>query len=183
MLAVQLRCLYFFNGLSNRSHTIGTHVLSNAQTSLLSYRDWLKYWNFQFANIAKALMLVRLCRFAGWSAPLLLAYGIAGFPRTLLISPVINCCQSDFDTHYPGIFVSYKIASILPDNCFIRPFRYEDSHHKKQLTPRRRRPHYPPITPNACLKDGAASSAFDCMWQEVRDTSDDNVFILNVRTL
>ena len=49
-------------------------------------------------------------------------------------------------------------------------YRYEDSHsdHKKQLTPRRRRPHYPPITPNACLKDSAASSAFDCMWQEVR---------------
>ncbi|XP_045212450.2 protein FAM149B1-like isoform X2 [Mercenaria mercenaria] len=45
---------------------------------------------------------------------------------------------------------------------------YEDHHeNKKQLTPRRRRVAYPPITPNACFKDSVASSAFDCMWQEI----------------
>ncbi|KAL4239579.1 hypothetical protein ACF0H5_000390 [Mactra antiquata] len=45
---------------------------------------------------------------------------------------------------------------------------YEDHHeHKKQLTPRRRRVAYPPITPNACFKDSVASAAFDCMWQEI----------------
>lgn len=47
-------------------------------------------------------------------------------------------------------------------------FSYEDHHeNKKQLTPRRRRVAYPPITPNACFKDSVASAAFDCMWQEV----------------
>ena len=47
-------------------------------------------------------------------------------------------------------------------------YSYEDtSDSKKQLTPRRRRFDYPPITPNACLKDTVASSAFDCLWQEV----------------
>ncbi|KAL5019272.1 hypothetical protein ScPMuIL_004994 [Solemya velum] len=47
---------------------------------------------------------------------------------------------------------------------------YEDSaEQKKQLTPRRSRVsyRYPPITPNACVKDSVASSAFDCLWQEV----------------
>ncbi|XP_052262715.1 protein FAM149B1-like isoform X3 [Dreissena polymorpha] len=43
----------------------------------------------------------------------------------------------------------------------------EQSDHKKQLTPRRRRVAYPPITPNANFKDSVASSAFDCMWHEI----------------
>ncbi|XP_052768509.1 protein FAM149B1-like isoform X2 [Mya arenaria] len=43
----------------------------------------------------------------------------------------------------------------------------EHSDHKKQLTPRRRRVAYPPVTPNACFKDSVASSAFDCMWHEI----------------
>ncbi|XP_067671336.1 protein FAM149B1-like isoform X1 [Haliotis asinina] len=44
---------------------------------------------------------------------------------------------------------------------------HEDSEHKKQITPRRRRIGYPPITPNACVKDSVASSVFDCMWNEI----------------
>ncbi|KAK3592426.1 hypothetical protein CHS0354_036056 [Potamilus streckersoni] len=45
---------------------------------------------------------------------------------------------------------------------------YEDSSDQKmQLTPRRRRVGYPPITPNASLKDSVASSAFDSLWQEI----------------
>ncbi|XP_062594433.1 protein FAM149B1-like isoform X4 [Saccostrea cucullata] len=45
---------------------------------------------------------------------------------------------------------------------------YEDSSHdKKQLTPRRRRVGYPPITPNASIKDSVISSAFDNIWQEI----------------
>ncbi|XP_061191246.1 protein FAM149B1-like isoform X4 [Saccostrea echinata] len=45
---------------------------------------------------------------------------------------------------------------------------YEDSSNdKKQLTPRRRRVGYPPITPNASIKDSVISSAFDNIWQEI----------------
>lgn len=48
-------------------------------------------------------------------------------------------------------------------------FRYdESSNDKKQLTPRRRRVGYPPITPNASIKDSVISSAFDAIWQEVK---------------
>lgn len=48
-------------------------------------------------------------------------------------------------------------------------FRYEESSNdKKQLTPRRRRVGYPPITPNASIKDSVISSAFDAIWQEVK---------------
>ena len=74
----------------------------------------------------------------------------------------------------PRKFYNADIKYFTVTLCLCRCcFRYEDSHSdtKKQLTPRRRRPHYPPITPNACLKDSAASSAFDCMWQEVRKLS------------
>ena len=61
-------------------------------------------------------------------------------------------------------FYHYYLALIF--SCLY--FRYEDhSEGKKQLTPRRRRVAYPPITPNACFKDSVASAAFDCMWQEV----------------
>ncbi|XP_059139145.1 protein FAM149B1-like isoform X2 [Physella acuta] len=45
---------------------------------------------------------------------------------------------------------------------------YEDSQeYKKQITPRKRRVGYPPITPNACVKDSVTSSAFDQLWQDV----------------
>ncbi|OWF49843.1 protein FAM149B1-like isoform X2 [Mizuhopecten yessoensis] len=45
---------------------------------------------------------------------------------------------------------------------------YDDDYNlKKQLTPRRRRVGYPPITPNACVKDAVMSSVFDNMWQEI----------------
>ncbi|KAK7507201.1 hypothetical protein BaRGS_00001136 [Batillaria attramentaria] len=45
---------------------------------------------------------------------------------------------------------------------------YEDNmEHKKQITPRRRRVGYPPITPNACVKDSVSSGAFDSMWHEI----------------
>ncbi|XP_070185605.1 protein FAM149B1-like isoform X2 [Littorina saxatilis] len=45
---------------------------------------------------------------------------------------------------------------------------YEDNmEHKKQITPRRRRVGYPPITPNACVKDSVLSAAFDTMWFEI----------------
>nr|XP_022314171.1 protein FAM149B1-like isoform X4 [Crassostrea virginica] len=43
----------------------------------------------------------------------------------------------------------------------------ESSNDKKQLTPRRRRIGYPPITPNASIKDSVISSAFDSIWQEI----------------
>uniref|UniRef100_A0A8W8M8F0 DUF3719 domain-containing protein n=1 Tax=Magallana gigas TaxID=29159 RepID=A0A8W8M8F0_MAGGI len=43
----------------------------------------------------------------------------------------------------------------------------ESSNDKKQLTPRRRRVGYPPITPNASIKDSVISSAFDAIWQEI----------------
>ncbi|XP_048759814.1 protein FAM149B1-like isoform X2 [Ostrea edulis] len=43
----------------------------------------------------------------------------------------------------------------------------ESSNDKKQLTPRRRRVGYPPITPNASIKDSVISSAFDNIWQEI----------------
>ncbi|XP_076461685.1 protein FAM149B1-like isoform X2 [Babylonia areolata] len=45
---------------------------------------------------------------------------------------------------------------------------YEDNmEHKKQITPRRRRVGYPPITPNACVKDSVSSGAFDRLWCEI----------------
>ncbi|XP_041362202.1 primary cilium assembly protein FAM149B1-like isoform X2 [Gigantopelta aegis] len=44
---------------------------------------------------------------------------------------------------------------------------HEDLDNKKQITPRRRRIGYPPITPNACLKDSVTSAVFDFMWQEI----------------
>ncbi|XP_076075186.1 protein FAM149B1-like isoform X2 [Mytilus galloprovincialis] len=43
----------------------------------------------------------------------------------------------------------------------------ESSEQKKQLTPRRHRVGYPPITPNACVKDSVLSSVFDSVWQEI----------------
>ncbi|XP_035829383.1 protein FAM149B1-like [Aplysia californica] len=52
--------------------------------------------------------------------------------------------------------------------CCLFPLRYEDNmEYKKQITPRRRRVGYPPITPNACVKDSVTSAAFDHMWQEI----------------
>ncbi|GFO38388.1 protein fam149b1-like, partial [Plakobranchus ocellatus] len=45
---------------------------------------------------------------------------------------------------------------------------YEDNlEHKQQITPRRRRVGFPPITPNACVKDSVTSGAFDHIWQEI----------------
>ncbi|KAK3089222.1 hypothetical protein FSP39_001872 [Pinctada imbricata] len=44
---------------------------------------------------------------------------------------------------------------------------YEDYTDKKQLTPRRRKFGYPPITPNLSIKDSVISSAFDSLWQEI----------------
>lgn len=43
----------------------------------------------------------------------------------------------------------------------------ESSEQKKQITPRRHRVGYPPITPNACVKDSVLSSVFDSIWQEI----------------
>ncbi|KAH9519988.1 hypothetical protein Btru_071418 [Bulinus truncatus] len=45
---------------------------------------------------------------------------------------------------------------------------YEDYiENKKQITPRRRRVGYPPVTPIACVKDSVTSAAFDHIWQEI----------------
>lgn len=45
---------------------------------------------------------------------------------------------------------------------------YEDNiEHKQQITPRRRRVGFPPVTPNACVKDSVTSGAFDHIWQEI----------------
>ncbi|RUS81765.1 hypothetical protein EGW08_010457, partial [Elysia chlorotica] len=45
---------------------------------------------------------------------------------------------------------------------------YEDNlEHKQQITPRRRKVGFPPITPNACVKDSVTSGAFDHIWQEI----------------
>ena len=56
-----------------------------------------------------------------------------------------------------------KNKSVLVVMC-----SYEDNmEHKKQITPRRRRVGFPPITPNACVKDSVASGAFDSVWCEV----------------
>ncbi|BFZ03308.1 hypothetical protein BsWGS_06347 [Bradybaena similaris] len=45
---------------------------------------------------------------------------------------------------------------------------YEDNmEYKKQITPRQRRVGYPPITPNACVKDSVMSGVFDHVWQEI----------------
>ncbi|WAQ95427.1 F149A-like protein [Mya arenaria] len=58
--------------------------------------------------------------------------------------------------------------SFLEEEIYEQEGDYEEhSDHKKQLTPRRRRVAYPPVTPNACFKDSVASSAFDCMWHEI----------------
>lgn len=43
----------------------------------------------------------------------------------------------------------------------------ETSEQKKQITPRRHKVGYPPITPNACVKDSVLSSVFDSIWQEI----------------
>lgn len=50
----------------------------------------------------------------------------------------------------------------------------ENMEHKKQITPRRRRVGYPPVTPNACVKDSVSSEVFDSMWQEVRLAANGN---------
>uniref|UniRef100_A0A2C9L8K9 DUF3719 domain-containing protein n=1 Tax=Biomphalaria glabrata TaxID=6526 RepID=A0A2C9L8K9_BIOGL len=45
---------------------------------------------------------------------------------------------------------------------------YDDfTEFKKQITPRRRRVGYPPVTPIACVKDSVTSAAFDHIWQEI----------------
>ncbi|CAL1539139.1 unnamed protein product [Lymnaea stagnalis] len=45
---------------------------------------------------------------------------------------------------------------------------YEDNmEFKKQITPRKRRVGYPPVTPSACVKDSVTSAAFDHIWQEI----------------
>ncbi|XP_025115159.1 protein FAM149B1-like isoform X2 [Pomacea canaliculata] len=80
----------------------------------------------------------------------------------------------------PELFPSCNQYDFLHEEVFEQDGIYEDiiavdykniydenMEHKKQITPRRRRVGYPPVTPNACVKDSVSSEVFDSMWQEI----------------
>lgn len=49
--------------------------------------------------------------------------------------------------------------------------RFEDTpEQKRNIVPRQRRLGYPPVTPNACLRDTVSCAVFDYIWIEVRLT-------------
>jgi len=56
------------------------------------------------------------------------------------------------------------VLLILPRLLFSRD---EEEHSKKYHVPRRRRLGFPPITPNACVRDAVLQQIFDRTWNHV----------------
>ena len=52
-------------------------------------------------------------------------------------------------------------------NALINGSRDEDEHSKKYHVPRRRRLGFPPITPNACVRDTVLHQIFDSTWYHI----------------
>ncbi|XP_076459775.1 protein FAM149B1-like isoform X2 [Babylonia areolata] len=97
--------------------------------------------------------------------------GLAPLPRGLTPGPQSRSNYSYGSDEY----------SFLHEEIFAQDGIYEDiiavdykdiseenlEHHKKKISLHRRHVGYPPITPNACVKDSILSGAFDGLWSEV----------------
>ena len=80
-------------------------------------------------------------------------------------------CVSFFDLHSSRRMNGWPLKILLRPNiqCSygIVYFRDEEEHSKKYHVPRRRRLGFPPITPNACVRDAVLQQVFDTTWSHV----------------
>jgi len=90
-------------------------------------------------------------------------YGSDVFPETIELA-LLQFSRQVSDSFTSGC-ASGSLLHLVHFDCF--HFREDDENSKRYHVPRRRRLGFPPITPNACVRDAVLHQVFDNVWSGV----------------